>query len=135
MRPLILLGLFVASLAAGCGGGEDEESKASCGPAPAALAGDPKLPDGFPTPEGVTYTSSKPAGPSTIVDGYREGELEDAFEAYKDGFESAGYDVTKDEQEEDDAEVNFAGSGTDGQVKLRQECSDRTTVSITVRPT
>ena len=134
MRPTILLGLLLASLAAGCGG-KDEEKKVACGPAPAEIASAPKLPDGFPRPDGVTYTSSQPAGPSTIVDGYRDGELDAAFEAYKDGFESAGYDVTKDEQEEDDAEVNFAGSGTDGQVKLRQECADRTTVSITVRPT
>jgi len=133
MRPLILVGLFLASLAAGCGGG-DEESKAACGSAPAAMAGDPKLPDGFPTPHEVTYTSSKPAGPSTIVEGYNEDELEHTFAEYKDGFEQAGYDVTKDEKEEDDAEVNFAGSGTDGQVKLREECAGRTTISITVRP-
>jgi hypothetical protein len=133
MRLLILLGFLLASLTAGCGG-KDEEEKAACGPAPAEIANAPTLPDGFPTPDGVTYTSSRAAGPSTIVDGYRNGELDAAFEAYKDGFASAGYDVTKDEQEEDDAEVNFDGSGTDGQVKLRQECADRTTVSITVRP-
>jgi hypothetical protein len=132
-RTAFGLALALASLAAGCGG--EEEGKAACGPAPAAIASPPKLPDGFPTPGGVTYTSSKAAGPSTIVDGYRDGELGDAFNAYKHGFVGAGYDVTRDEEEEDDAEVNFSGAGTDGQVKLRQECKDRTTVSITIRPT
>lgn len=133
MRLLALFGSLFALVAAGCGGGE-EEGKAACGPAPAATATPPTLPDGFPTPDGVVYTSSKKAGPSTIVEGFRPGELGDAFEAYKDGFGSAGYDVTKDEKEEDDAEVNFSGSGSDGQVKLKQECKDRTTVTITIRP-
>jgi hypothetical protein len=133
MRLLVLFGSVL--IAAGCGGEEEEEGTAACGPAPAAMATAPTLPDGFPTPDGVVYTSSKQAGPSTIVEGFRPGELDDAFEAYKDGFENANFDVTKDEKEEDDAEVNFAGSGTDGQVKLKQECEDRTTVSITIRPT
>jgi hypothetical protein len=135
MRRIVVLGAVLVVLAAACGGEEEEEVTATCGPAPTEIASPPKLPDGFPTPDGVTYTSSKDAGPSTIVDGYRDGELEEAFDAYKDGFDDADYDVTKDEQEEDDAEVNFAGSGTDGQVKLRQECKDRTTISITIRPT
>ena len=37
----------------------------------------------------------------------------------------------KDEQEEVDADVNF---GATGQVKLIQECEDRTSISITARP-
>src|SRR4029078_6448206 len=119
---LILLTLVVG-LAAGCGGDEEDDSEAqgACGDAPAEIAQQPTLPDGFPTPDGVIYTAGRDAGasplvrarpaeraagPSHIVEGYRDGELEDAFDAYKDAFESAGYDVTKDEREEDDAEVN-----------------------------
>jgi hypothetical protein len=128
--------LVLAFAAAGCGGEEEEKEAAgkACGPAPTALAGEPKLPSAFPTPDGVTYTSSTEKGPSTVVEGFREGEIEEAFDAYKDAFPDAGYDVTKDEREEVDAEVNFAGSGTDGQVKLVQACKDRTSVTITVRP-
>lgn len=128
--------LVLGLTAAGCGG-EDEEKEAAgkaCGPAPAAMQGQPDLPSGFPTPAGVTYTGSEKKGPSTVVTGYSDGDIEHPFESYKDAFPKAGYDVTKDEKEEVDAEVNFSGSGTDGQVKLVQECKDRTTVKITVRP-
>lgn len=129
LGPALALTLFLAVLAAGCGGGGAE-----CGPAPAALSDSPTLPSGFPTPEGVTYTEAREAGPSTILDGYRESELGDTFDAYRSAFEDAGYDVTRDEKEENDAEVNFVGGGTDGQVRLRRECADRTTISITIRP-
>lgn len=136
IRTGLSLGLLVLAFAGACGGsaeGEEAVSKA-CGPAPAAMSGEPRLPAGFPTPEGVTYTGEEQAGPSTIVGGYREGGIEDAFEAYKDAFEEVDYEVTQEEREEVDAEVNFAGGGADGQVKLLHECQDRTSVSITIRP-
>jgi hypothetical protein len=136
---------MVLALATACGGGDEGESEEeraaeeaaagkACPTAPAAMAGQPELPTGFPTPEGVTYTSEREAGPSRIVEGYREGEIEEAYEAYKDAFPDAGYEVTKDEREEADAEVNFEGGSSTGQVKLIQECSDRTSVAITIRP-
>ena len=128
--------LVLVLAAAGCGKDEKEKEAAgkACGPTPTALAGKPKLPAAFPTPDGVTYTSSTEKGPSTVVEGFREGDIDAAFEAYKDAFPNAGYDVTKDEHEEVDAEVNFSGGGSDGQVKLVQTCKDRTSVTITVRP-
>lgn len=125
--------IAILVLVAGCGGDDDDVAAPECGPAPAAMSGAPDLPDGFPTPSDTTYTSSREAGPSTIVEGYRDGDMVDAFEAYKDGFEEAGYDVTKEEREQFDAEVNFAGGGTDGQVRLGA-CEDRTSIQITVRP-
>jgi hypothetical protein len=132
----LLLLMLVVGVAAGCGEGDegDGEATGACGDAPAEIAQQPTLPDGFPTPEGVIYTTEREAGPSHIVEGYRDGTLEDAFDAYKDAFENAGYDVTKDEREEDDAEVNFAGGSSTGQVKLRQPCEDRTSIEITIRP-
>jgi hypothetical protein len=144
MKRGFVLALLAMGLAAACGGGGGDEGGGegggeeaageACGPAPAKMIGVPKLPQGFPTPEGVTYTGEEDAGPSHIVDGYREGSIEDAFEGYKEAFPDAGYDVTKDEKEEDDAEVNFEGGSSTGQVKLIQECSDRTSVKITIRP-
>ena len=130
-RAPLALGLVV--LAAGCGGGDDEVAAPACPPAAAELAEAPELPPRFPTPGGVTYTGAREAGPSTIVEGFHDASLENAFESYKEAFERAGYDVTNEEQERLDAEVNFAGGGTDGQVKL-QVCADRTDVSITIRP-
>ena len=139
MKRAFALTLMSMSIMAGCGGedeeAEEEEAGGACGAAPAMLETEPKLPTGFPTPDGVTYTAERKAGPSTIVEGYREGEIEEAFEAYKDAFQEADYEVTKDEREDFDAEVNFDGGGSDGQVKLVQACEDRTSVTITARPT
>lgn len=137
MTRIGVLSAFVILLAAACGSEKkSEEGKAEkeCGSAPSAMAGRPTLPAKFPTPDMVTYTSQKKTGPSTIVSGYRDGELGEAFDDYKSSFSSAGYDVTKDEKEEDDAEVNFAGGSSTGQVKMIQSCKDRTSLSITIRP-
>lgn len=139
MSSRVLLLILAALLFSACGGesGSSEEgegAEAACTAPPKALSGTPQLPSGFPTPTEVTYTESKQAGPSNIVSGYWAGGIEAAYEGYKDAFEGTPYSVTKEEKEEDDAEVNFAGSGASGQVKLLQECKDRTSVSITVRP-
>jgi hypothetical protein len=133
-----MLAVLVVAFATACGSEKDEAEKEAagkaCGPAPAAAAAKPKLPAGFPTPSEVTYTSAKAAGPSSIVSGYWQGDVGDAFDGYKSAFDSAGYDVTKDEHEEVDAEVNFSGGSSTGQVKLLQTCKDRTNVTITIRP-
>jgi hypothetical protein len=93
------------------------------------------LPQGFPTPSGVTYTGTRADGPSTVVQGFTGADISGAFDAYRGAFKGAsGYQVTKDEHEEVDAEVNFAGPGTTGQVKLVQACKDRTSITITARP-
>ncbi len=137
-RCLLIMTLVVGALAAGCGGGEEkekEEAGKACGTPPAELSGNPSLPEGFPTPSEVTYTASAKKGPSQVVKGYYDGDIDAAFEGYKDALGSAsGYSVTKDEHEEVDAEVNFDGHGSSGQVKLVQECRDRTSVRITARP-
>jgi hypothetical protein len=138
LRSGTVLGALVLALATACGAekdkGEQEAAGKECGPAPAAMAGKPKLPPRFPTPSGVRYTSDRRAGPSRIVAGFRDGDLEQAFDAYESAFGDAGYDVTKDEKEDVDAEVNFAGGSSTGQVKLVQGCKDRTTITVTIRP-
>jgi hypothetical protein len=136
MLRMGLLGAVVVAVAAACGEEkEKEQAGKACGPAPAAMSGSPKLlPASFPTPSGVTYTSEKKAGPSNVVSGYVDGDVGDAFESYKDALDGDGYSVTKDEHEEVDAEVNFSGGNSTGQVKLVQECRDRTSLTITARP-
>jgi hypothetical protein len=139
-RRSFALALVVAAAAfavAGCGGGGDKdkgEEAADCGEAPAAMAAAPDLPAQFPTPSAVTYTGQEKDGPTTKVSGYRDGDLDDAYDAYESALDGmAGYSVTDKEKEEDDAEVNFSGHGTTGQVALK-ECDDRTNFTITVRP-
>ena len=105
-----------------------------CGPAPAPLAGAPDMPPGFPTPDAMTFTLEREAGPSTVVEGYWTGEIEEAYEGWRAAFPAAGYDVIFDELETYDAEVNFRGGGTDGQVRMVQTCSGRVTTSIVIRP-
>jgi hypothetical protein len=132
-----VLTFFVLLLAAGCGSEKKAEAggaEKECDSAPAAMAGQPTLPAKFPTPDSVTYTGQKKTGPSSVVSGYRDGELGDSFDAYKSAFDSAGYQVTDSEKEEDDAEVNFAGGSASGQVKMIQSCKDRTSLAITIRP-
>lgn len=135
MRLLLSLVLLTGMLAA-CGGGEDGDSSAgqTCPAAPVAMPRQPELPTGFPSPSEVTYTEERMIGPSQIVKGYWEGDIESAFEGYKEAFDGTDYSVTKEEREEVDAEVNFSGEGVAGQVKLLESCKDRTDVSITVRP-
>jgi hypothetical protein len=137
--PLSLLVVLLATgvLVSACGSKDKEKAQAekACPAAPAALSEQPSLPSGFPTPSQVTYTSSKKAGPSSIAGGYYAGDIDAAFSSYKDAVSSAsGYSVTHSEHEEVDAEVNFAGHGQTGQVKLLQGCKDRTKVTITARP-
>jgi hypothetical protein len=137
MRRILAVSMVMMAVLAACskGGGDTVEGdKGTCGPTPTAAGQVPNLPSGFAVPEGVTITSVSKAGPSTIVEGSFEGDLDAAFEAFKDGFENAGFDVTKSEQEEDDAEVNFSGANTTGQVKLSVPCEGRVGVSITIRP-
>lgn len=136
-RSVGVLTVFAVLLTTACGSEKkSEEGKAEkeCGPALPAMTGNPTLPPKFPTPASVTYTGESKAGPSSIVKGYREGELADAFDSYKSAFDSAGYSVTHDEKEEDDAEVNFEGGKSTGQVKMIQPCKDRTSLAITIRP-
>ena len=132
----ILVVAAAAFAVAGCGGGDSDKDKeaADCGAAPAAMSGSPQLPAQFPTPSGVTFTSQEKEGPTTKVSGHMDGDLDQAYDAWDQALDGKnGYSVTDKEKEEDDAEVNFSGHGTTGQVKL-QECSDRTNVTITVRP-
>lgn len=101
------------------------------------LAPEPRLPAAFPSPEGLTYVESKVQGPTTIIAGYYDGGLEDAYNAYKDGFEQAGYIILFDEKEREDAEVSYkdAAEVTSGQVALRAKCDNgNVSVRITSRP-
>jgi hypothetical protein len=140
---LLLLALVAGVGLAACGGDESNEEKAKEEAASgeitcegSALTGDTGLSSTFPKPDGVTYVKSEQNGPTRVVNAYYEGDIEGGYEAYKDAFESAGYDIPFDEKEEDDAEVSYedSGSKTTGLVALKAECdNDRISVRITSR--
>lgn len=140
MKKLLVILLIGSLFFVACGddeGGEENEAGGlpACGEADAE-ADVPGIPADFPKPDGAVYTGGGEAGPSFIAEGYFEGTLSDAFEAYSDAFANndAGYEVTKDEQEERDAEVFFAGAGSTGQVNMFADCADQTKLRITIRP-
>jgi hypothetical protein len=84
----------------------------------------------------VTFTQQRTQGPTEVVEGYYEGELEDAYNEVKSSLEDAGFTILFDELEEDDSEVSWKGQGRSGQVGLRMECGDedRVFVRISNRP-
>jgi len=144
MRQVALFfALAVAVIAAaGCGGGGEGEqesepanpqAKAACEGSP--LSATPKLPPSFPIVENTTLTKQSTQGPTTVVEGYWEGDLEEAHDEYVKEFEAAGYQVLFEELEDHDSEVSWKGEGRTGQVALRDDCGgDKLYVHITNRP-
>lgn len=134
-RILVLLVLATFGIAACGGGGDKEEGNASkaCGPMPAAVANS-GLPSSFPSPSGVTITATRTAGPTVVASGFAAANLTTTYSSYRSALARAPYHVTKNEKDAHDAEVNFAGDGNSGQVKLGEACRDRTSVQVTVRP-
>jgi hypothetical protein len=138
---IMMLGLALAA----CGGDDDSESEAEreaergAAFAPicemTAMSGETGLPAGFPIPDSVTWVKSEEAGPSQVVEGFAEGELEDVYDDWHQQFEDSDYDITFDEQEEHDAEISFDGGGRSGQVKLADECAEgKVYARVTSRP-
>jgi hypothetical protein len=131
-------------LAAGCGGNKDEseggalnkQALAACNGT--ALAEAPNLPPSWPQIETdkVTYTKQETKGPTTIVEGYFNGDIKEAHDEWKKELEASGYKILFDELEEHDSEVSWQGEGRSGQVALREECgsADKIYVHITNRP-
>jgi hypothetical protein len=142
----LLLVLMLGLALAACGGDDEGESEAEreaergAAFAPicelTAMTGDTGLPAGFPTPDSVTWVKSEAAGPSRVVEGYAEGDLEGIYDDWHQLFEDSDYEITFDEQEDHDAEISFEGGGQSGQVKLADECAEGKVYSrVTSRPT
>jgi hypothetical protein len=139
-----LIALALGLLMAGCGGGEKKgeesersgETKAAC--TGSALPAAPKLPASFPQieQEKLTYTRQSTHGPTNVVEGYFNGDVEDAHDEFEKELEGAGFTILFDELEEHDSEISWKGEGRTGQVALREECrdADKTYVRITNPP-
>ena len=146
MRRAAWLIVLIAACAPACGGSDGDgdaqreppppprRTVVDCDGAPVAS----RLPGDFPRVAGVVYTKSTSAGRSTLVDGYYEGRLEDAYAKFKTRLRAAAYAVIFDEIEAADSEVAYSGGerGTSGIVALRENCeqSGRISVHVTNRP-
>jgi ABC-type glycerol-3-phosphate transport system substrate-binding protein len=140
MRGLVLVGAL-GLLLAGCGGNGDEGSSDLSEEAEAACTGSelsdaPKLPAGWPDMGEVTFTEQSTQGPTEVVEGYFEGDIQAAHDDFKRELEAAGFTILFDEVEENDSEVSWEGEGRSGQVAIRNECgeSDKMYVKVTNRP-
>jgi hypothetical protein len=130
-------------LAAGCGGKKEndegelgKEAQAACTAKP--LSATPSLPPSWPQIETdkMVYTKQRTTGPTTVVEGYFNGDIKEAHDEWKKELSASGYKILFDELEEHDSEVSWSGEGRSGQVALREECgsSDKIFVHITNRP-
>jgi hypothetical protein len=140
LRGLALVGAF-GLLLAGCGGGDgknegelNQEAEAAC--SGSELSDAPTLPAGWPDMSEVTFTQQRTQGPTEVVEGYFDGDIEAAHDDFKRELEDAGFIILFDELEEHDSEVSWRGEGRSGQVALREECgeSDKIYVKVTNRP-
>jgi ABC-type glycerol-3-phosphate transport system substrate-binding protein len=140
IRWLALVGVL-GLLLAGCGGGDgdngselSEEAEAAC--TASELSEAPKLPAGWPDVGEVTFTQQSTEGPTEVVEGYFEGDIQAAHDDFKRELEAAGFTILFDEVEENDSEVSWEGEGRSGQVAIRNECGDddKMYVKVTNRP-
>jgi hypothetical protein len=143
---LVVLALVAIGLVAGCGGGGgetetegalDEQVQAACDGS--AMSEAPKLPPSFPMIEEdkLVYTQQSTIGPTNVVEGYFNGDVEEAHEEFHKELQAAGYDILFDEVEApNDSEISWKGEGRTGQVAMRNECGDdeKTYIHITNRP-
>jgi hypothetical protein len=140
IRWLALVGV-IGLLLAGCGGGDgdngselSEEAEAAC--TGSELSEAPMLPAGWPDMGEVTLTQQSTQGPTEVVEGYFEGDIQAAHDDFKRELEAAGFTILFDEVEENDSEVSWKGEGRSGQVAIRDECGedDKMYVKVTNRP-
>ena len=144
-KVALLLVLLTAGVAAGCGGGGgnkeendlNEQVQAAC--EGSAIDVTSKLPPSFPQIEEdkLTYTQESEVGPTQVIEGYFNGDVETAHEEFQKELKASGYDILFDEVEApNDSEISWKGEGRTGQVAMRNECgeSDKTYIHITNRP-
>jgi len=132
--------VIVIVVASGCRGQKSQvvmplstQANKACNGSPLKRA--PKLPKGWPVVAGVTFTTHETLGPTEIVEGYFNGDVKAAHDAFKPALEGAGFTILFDELEARDSEVSWKHAGRSGQVSMRLEggTSDKTYLHITNR--
>ena len=118
----------------GCGGGGGSNKEGDLSEqVQAACDGDAidvtsKLPPSFPQIEAdkLTYTQESEVGPTQVVEGFFNGDVEAAHAEFQKELKASGYDILFDEVEApNDSEISWKGEGRTGQVAMRNECIAR----------
>jgi hypothetical protein len=138
MRWLLLAGVVILGLGA-CGGSDtrvplSQAALAVCEGAPLSEA--PRLPASWPDLEALTFTKQSTRGPTEVVEGYYEGDVDTAHDDFKEELEGAGYEILFDEVEQFDSEVVWRAERRSGQVAMRADCGedDKLYIKVTNRP-
>lgn len=140
-KTLTLLLMVLAFGAAACGG-ESDQDKATEGSGRgtltcegSAMSGAPGLPANFPVLEEMTLVSATDKGPTHVVDGFAEDEIEGVYREMKDRLQEAQYKILFDELEDKDSEISYQtpNGAREGQIALRTCDNGKTSVHITAR--
>ena len=136
MKRVLVLATALGLVLAACSEKDKQALSSPCGPAPTTLANVPAAARAFPAASGFRVTAVHQRGPSTVIDGFVDTDFDVVFTGFQAALKAApaGFQVTHTEKDVADAEVNFSGHNTTGQVKLAEECAGRTSVTITIRP-
>ena len=134
--------LIALVLLPACGGSGENGDEAVLGTRPCdgtpMSSSEIKLPADFPIPPEAVLTSADTVGPSSVTEGFFEGDIREAYDEWRRAIENADYDILFDEIEERDSEISYksANASSTGQIALRSECKDagRIFVHITNRP-
>ena len=101
-----------------------------------ALSGAPELPKGWPEIENVTYTQESQQGPTTVVEGYFDGDVKAAHDEFKRELERPGSRSCSTSSRT--TTRRCPGKGRDDRAKWRSAtsaaASDKVFVHITNRP-
>ena len=119
-------------------GGSTEPSGNALSTCEGSAIGNTGLPSDFPVPDAVTFTKRSKLGPSTVVDGFADEELEGMYSEWKDILGQVKYTILFSEEEPpNDAEISYksADGSSTGQIALRNECGEgKIAVHVTDRP-
>src|SRR3954470_18538785 len=109
MTKTLTIMLFVVALAgAACGGKSDDEKQSEAAGRGeltcegSAISGSPGLPANFPILNEVTVVTAENRGPTRIVNGYGDDEIEGMYREWKDRLQEEQYKITFDELEDRD---------------------------------
>ena len=120
VQRAMVLGLALAALVVGCGGGGSEAE----GPPPAlpacagsgpAIAAPPELPDDFPLPRGTVFRiEQRPFAGQVVLRGAAPLDLDGAATFFEGELEDAGYEVGRQDAEQGEREALFTRGGLRG---------------------
>ena len=114
------LGLLLATLAAGCGGGDsDSGALPSCAEENRRVEAPADLPPELPLPEGLVLTNADSSGEGRFaLRGVVRGDLEGTAGFFKERLPAEGFRLGEGDAEEHEQESEFEGHGYEGEWRV-----------------